>query len=262
MRVSAAKLTLALVHLALAQSPALAGGGAAVPCEQEPCPTSDAGATRVPWTALQLSLWSPVQLFSPQREVRGLRLNLGRAENEAVFGLDVGLGNQSGRSVGMAVGVLWNFTKRDFTGLQVGAVNFSDSSIAVTRGVRLGLLNVDGGLQGLSVALLNLNFSALGSPFLRGVQVGALNGTHHAVGLQVGGWSSTSTLLGAQLGLVNQSGAVRGLQLGLVNLGEDCVGLQVGVVNRCHTLRGVQLGLINLVRDGAIPFLPVVNAGL
>ncbi|MDD2237503.1 MAG: hypothetical protein PHG65_09895, partial [Kiritimatiellae bacterium] len=43
---------------------------------------------------IQLSLWAPVQVFSEERDVVGLRLGLYGA-NANVVGLDVGLWNQT-----------------------------------------------------------------------------------------------------------------------------------------------------------------------
>ncbi len=182
-------------------------------------------------TPLQVALWNPVQLFPEDDTVGGLRLNVIYGRNQDVSGVDLGIANSTNRHAkGLHVGGLINTVDQDTTGLQIG-----------------GLLNdVGQEMRGVQVAGI-----ANGAGDMKGVQVGILS--NYAEG----------DARGLQTGLVNADDkGLEGLQIGLWNTGdEDTTGVQIGLVNITETMYGGQLGLINIIKDGPVPFFPVINLG-
>lgn len=55
-----------------------------------------------------------------------------------------------------------------------------------------------------------------------------------------------------------ESQKMNGLQFSIVNYAEDVGGVQLGVVNMAQK-KGFQIGILNYIKDGMIPFLPVIN---
>jgi hypothetical protein len=132
------------------------------------------------WTALEVSLWAPLQLFPSRTAVRGLRLGLFYADNAAVYGLDLGLVNRvAGPMVGLQIALVP--AAGALRGFQLGLVGFADRAELVQANVVYNQARVLGGLQ-----------------------LGLVNVVEKGVGMQAG--------------LVNVAGLWRGLQLGLVNV--------------------------------------------
>lgn len=182
-------------------------------------------------TPLQVALWNPVQVFPEDDTVGGIRLNILYGSNQDVNGLDLGLVNRTIRHAkGLHVGGLINTVDQDTTGLQIG-----------------GLVNdVGQEMKGLQVAgIANV------ARDMKGVQVGIL------------GNSAQGDARGLQTGLVNADDkGLGGLQIGLWNtVDQDTNGIQVGLVNITETMYGGQLGLINIIKDGPVPFFPIINLG-
>ena len=146
-------------------------------------------------TPIQLSLWAPVQLFSEDRDVVGLRLGF-HSVNERVSGLDIGL---------------WNQALSNQRGVAIGAVN-----------------TVDGGYAGFQYGIANLVGETLS-----GWQGGFFNMTQgEVVGLQTGPMNMGMTVVrGVQIGVVNYAQDMSGFQLGLFNAAQVMYGLQIGLVN-------------------------------
>ncbi len=55
-----------------------------------------------------------------------------------------------------------------------------------------------------------------------------------------------------------ESQKMNGLQFSIVNSAEEVGGVQLGIVNMTQK-KGFQIGIVNYVKDGAIPFLPIIN---
>ena len=125
---------------------------------------SSAGAQTKP---IQLSLFSPVQIFPENASEAGVRLSLLYGNNVDVGGIDIGLVSRvTGSGTGFqwgAVGLVdgnfsgWQFnlinvTRGNVEGLQTGWYN----SAAYVNGVQLGLVNHAGRMKGLQLGIVNL----------------------------------------------------------------------------------------------------------
>jgi len=117
---------------------------------------------------IQLSLFTPVQIFPETTPIAGVRLNLLYGRNVSVHGLDVGLVNHTttGDFKGMQYGLV-GIADSDFTGFQDNAVNivkgraegFQLSIVnyaANASGFQLGLVNYAGTMHGLQIGLVNI----------------------------------------------------------------------------------------------------------
>lgn len=51
---------------------------------------------------------------------------------------------------------------------------------------------------------------------------------------------------------------MNGLQFSIVNFADEIGGIQLGIVN-LNRKKGFQIGFVNYIKDGMIPFLPVIN---
>ena len=220
------------------------------------------------------------QIGDAATDVWGIRLGLLSAVNHDVCGLD--LCTLAGRTLG------------DEYGLQLGLLNLVDGEVG---GIQIGLANVAGN-SGLGLQLAGLFSAAAGDAPYRGAQVsGLMNRAHdfrglqvayadvadRVSGLQLGGYAEadhvdgaqvsivcrTMELAGMQVGAINvcldldhpgEGGDMDGVQMGIVNICRHGTGLQLGVWNQARSLCGVQIGLCNVITEGAVPFLPIVNA--
>ena len=69
----------------------------------------------------------------------------------------------------------------------------------------------------------------------------------------------TENIDGTQLApLFNSAKDMDGLQASLVNVTEKMCGLQLGLVN-VSKKTGFQIGVVNYIKDGPVPFLPIIN---
>ena len=82
-------------------------------------------------------------------------------------------------------------------------------------------------------------------------------------GCQIGFYNTAgrADVLGIQIGLWNEAQSIRGMQVGVINIANVVSGFQVGLINRSESLYGVQIGAVNVIREGEVPFLPVLNVG-
>ena len=117
---------------------------------------------------IQLALVTPVQIFSEDHGITGIRLNFLYGRNVFVTGLDLGLVNHTteGVSKGLQYGLVglsdgdfmgWqdnmvNIVNGNFEGFQSGAVNYANSA----NGLQFGLVNYAGSMQGLQIGLVNI----------------------------------------------------------------------------------------------------------
>ena len=138
-------------------------------------------------TPLQLSFYAPLQLTPENSNVYGLRLALPYGVNHNVYGLDVGL---------------WNVTKGEQFGLQLGCL------VASRCGTAYGWK-----LAGIA------NFSTANE---YGVTFGGIYNQveGHITGLQFAS-------------CVAKAKKFTGVQFALVNYAEDFTGLQIGLINIC-----------------------------
>ena len=112
---------------------------------------------------LQLGiLGDPLQVFSAERPVTGLKLNVPFAESDVAAGIDVGFVGSVG----------------DFTGLRLNAVNLSSGYVS---GLEIGLLNIgQGETHGMQFAAYNQ------AGDMHGFQLGLINSAKALKGLQIG----------------------------------------------------------------------------
>ena len=117
---------------------------------------------------IQLSLFTPVQIFPEDNPISGVRLNLIYGRSTYVTGLDWGLVNHttSGMSKGVQFGLVglvdsdftgWqnnsvNVTRGNFEGFQWGVVNYANHA----NGFQLGLVNYAVSMKGLQIGLVNI----------------------------------------------------------------------------------------------------------
>ena len=117
---------------------------------------------------IQLSLFTPVQLFPEDTPISGIRLNFIYGRNISVTGLDWGLVNHTttGKFTGVQFGLVglaesdflgWqdngvNIVKGNFEGFQWGFVNYANYA----HGLQLGFVNYAAGMKGLQIGLVNI----------------------------------------------------------------------------------------------------------
>lgn len=179
------------------------------------------------FSAFQLSLYTPVQLYPEDYSIHGIRVNLLYGSNRDVSGLDIGIVNR---------------VNGNMAGVQLGAVNYVNGDF---RGCRRGLFNYTGadgyGSESGVVSIARGNFSGWQDSFL----------ANHVGGRMVG----IQTTLG-----YNYASCAKGLQIGAINHTESVTGLQIGLINYTHTLTGVQIGLLNFQTERQyLKVLPIVN---
>jgi hypothetical protein len=252
-----------------------------------------APACRASAAPVQLSLWNPIQLFSDDSDITGIRLNLLYGNNRNICGLDIGLINQVARHCqGAQVAALLNdtgfFNNQDvlsrMTGCQLSLAMNSAGNInglqaaglanlvrADMVGMQLGCLlgNVcmgDG--HGVQLGPANITLKSITGVQLAGGIIIAANIAENVQGVQasVAGVSlnKADEMCGLQLnvGLMgNYAADVAGAQIAATcNLADHVKGIQVGLVNYCRSMAGLQVGVINIIMDGGLPVFPVVNA--
>ncbi len=179
------------------------------------------------WTPFQLSLWNPIQVFSEDSDVYGLRLNLLYGKNNDVHGLDLGIANRATNEV---------------RGVQVGA--FCGAGKSMTGIQAAGLVNYAESMTGFQIAGLgNLNSTTPGVVQQKGPMLG----------LQIAGLGNKmdGDVIGAQLTpfIVNSvAGDMTGFQLAMIN---NCEGRMIGFqcgsglvgVNHANETNGLQGGI-------------------
>ncbi len=118
--------------------------------------------------ALQLSLFTPLQIRPADTSIKYFRFNLLYGRNTSLVGLDLGLVNHltAGESKAVQLGFAnwveadlkglqhgWlNVTKGTFTGFQWGFINYSGH----TKGFMLGFVNYSESMYGLQIGLINI----------------------------------------------------------------------------------------------------------
>lgn len=117
---------------------------------------------------IQIALFTPLQIFSEDVSITGVRWNVLYGKNSSVTGLDFGLVNRTTEkmSVGVQFGIMgfadrgwtgWqnnfaNVTRNEFKGVQLGFLNYAEDA----NGVMIGIINYARRLYGLQIGLFNL----------------------------------------------------------------------------------------------------------
>jgi hypothetical protein len=116
---------------------------------------------------IQLSLVTPIQIFSEDYGITGVRLNLLYGRNATVTGLDLGLVNHTtiGQSKGLQYGLV-GINDSDFMGWQDCVVNITNGRF---EGFQYGIVNYAGHMSGFQLGLVNYARSA------KGLQIGLVN---------------------------------------------------------------------------------------
>lgn len=210
-------------------------------------------------TPVQISLASPLQLPTSDRNVCGLRFNIFYGHSLEVCGLDLGLVGTTGEDcdvTGLQLSV-YNGVGGSMNGVQFGL--FANRVVRSARGVQFsGLVgwnsiyfggvqfapfSFNGDLDGVQAGFFNWN-----TGITRGLRLGMIN---------VGKAQTT----GAEFGFINFADAgFDGFQCGLINLvsGSSC-GCQLGLINASDDHVGAQIGLLNLNQTAPVQILPIVN---
>ena len=129
--------------------------------------------------AIELSLFSPVQIMGPDADIAGIRLSL-YGRNATMQGLDVSI-------IGHTTGV--------------------------TRGVQFGFVGLaEGGFQGFQNTFVNVSQGPT-----TGFQLGLYNEAASGEVFQLGIFNRLTTGSGFMLGIVNWAEDFEGLQIGIVN---------------------------------------------
>jgi hypothetical protein len=131
---------------------------------------------------VQLSLFTPIQIFPEETSITIFRFNLIYGSNATMTGLDLGLVNRttSGVSKAFQIGLV-NWVEADLVGLQWSPINLVRNNFT---GFQSGTVNV----------VMN---------DFKGFQWGFFNYSNHARGLQLGFINYTETAYGLQIGLIN-----------------------------------------------------------
>ena len=132
---------------------------------------------------------------------------------------------------------------------------------ANVSGLDFGILGcgVDGCLFGMQLSVLLNNIgSANGALQMAGV---ANNCLEDFYGIQLAGIANKTdgNVYGGQLGLFNITNDMAGTQIGIYNQSNNALGIQIGVINVTNDMRGIQLGVFNVIRNGFLPYLPIIN---
>jgi len=176
-------------------------------------------------TPIQLSLLHPVQVFSKETKVQGLRINLLYGVNDEMTGIDLGVINRTtGPTQGLQLGLF-----------PFGGINITEDLHGLQFAGFWGGVNLAyGNVSGLQLAGILAGFNKAND--LNGIQIAGIIGVNLA--------KDTN---GAQIStLYNQANEIRGFQLALVNV--------------CEKMEGVQIGLANIIKDSSPAFLPIINA--
>jgi len=195
------------------------------------------------WTPIQGALFAPVQIFSEDTDVYGLKVNLLYGRTASMYGIDVGLVGYVGSLNGIQVDGFWSEVQ-DINGIQLGGL--PGNRAVNVNGLEVGVANiVEGRVNGIQLAPV-------------------MNEADDLVGMQFAGISNKSQkVLGIQIApLVNDAESLTGMQVGIMNFAPRATGLQIGaLINKSDSVAGLQIGLLNINRNGWLPFFPILNFG-
>jgi hypothetical protein len=165
--------------------------------QPEPEPTLDSG-----WTPFQAALANPIQIFSEETDVHGLRINLPYGNNADFRGVDLGVAGITKSAKGVQANLFYNEAE-GFSGLQLAGI--ARNLCVDLDGVQVGTINTtEGQVRGWQFAFLASEAGNL----LGGQVSGIHNRSRRVVGLQIAA-------------LVNEADDLRGLQIGLLNFNRN-----------------------------------------
>ncbi len=121
---------------------------------------------------IQVSLFTPVQIFPASYSITGIRLNLIYGRNASVSGLDIGLVNQT--TNGISKGVQWGVVSINddrFMGWQNNFVNITKEKC---EGFQWGFVNYAGTMSGFQLGFVNF-----AETMNKGLQIGLVNIIKH-----------------------------------------------------------------------------------
>jgi len=166
---------------------------------------------------------------------------------EGMSGLLIsGFGNIVKNGKGVMVTPIMNHVQHDFSGLQIGFVNWNNFLQTQQTLADYGTYRV--------VKTTTYTWSGTN----RALQISFGNTADTLIGGQLGPFNVARTgMRGTQLGGVWNHGGKRfeGLQLGAINSGGDVAGLQLGGINIARTLKGAQIGAINIATRNKVPVM-------
>jgi len=239
-------------------------------------------------TPIQISIWSPIQVFPRDWDVVGLRYGGFYSRNSHVYGLDIGFFNRADSSSGgIQLGLMNTVSDLGFGFFTVNLGRLSEIGKNIYRsdsganytGIQLGFFyNHADDMRGLQLSpLVGVNQAVT----LTGFQFAMINQCYSGSGLQLAWWFSVAShdFSGAQLGMLNICDNGVGLQLALFgNIADrdfsgaqitsgffnfctgSMTGAQIGLINYAGKMTGVQIGALNIIKESPVPFLPVINA--
>ena len=118
---------------------------------------------------INLSLFTPLQLFPADTSIHGLRLTLIYGVADEMHGFDLGLVN---RATGSVMGLQWglvNVGESLMEGVQFGVVNYLGGDGAGGTGLQWGFVNYSPRIRGVQLGLVNITDN------LNGMQFGLIN---------------------------------------------------------------------------------------
>jgi len=116
---------------------------------------------------VQLSLFTPIQIFSDKDDITAFRFSLIYGRNASVTGLDLGMFKHT--TSGVSKGLQWGFVswnEADFTGWQYNTVNVTGGDF---KGFQWGFFNYAGSAKGLQLGFINY------AETMYGLQIGFAN---------------------------------------------------------------------------------------
>jgi hypothetical protein len=116
---------------------------------------------------IQIALVTPIQIFSENTPIKGVRLNLVYGRNISITGLDLGLVNHVTNSPSTAVqfGFI-GLVESNFTGWQDNAANLT---MEKCEGFQFGIVNYAGSMSGFQLGFVNYTEN------MNGLQIGIIN---------------------------------------------------------------------------------------
>lgn len=227
------------------------------------------------WSPIQISFYAPVQIYTNDTEIDGLRLGLLYSKNDSVKGLDLGLFNRSielkgleigginqieGKYAGFQLGII-NLIEDNFYGVQIGIAQFNQKSlygfgfapIAITKqdvnGMQVGILANYGKKVLFPQLSLGVNMAESTSVQISGI--GNYSESHLTFPQITGGFNYTNGNVNGQVGgLFNvASGIVIPGQISLIFNRAKFTPFQLaGIGNHAETEAYIQLaGIFNMV---------------
>ena len=161
-------------------------------------------AHAVTFSPLGVSLFHPFQFPGDDFTITGARINLIYGATHSVYGLDVGVVNETRQTMG---------------GIQVGAVNLNQGQTDAIGFQAAGLANINSNkanIYGVQCAAVNYNKA---ESFILGIGAAVVN------------YTPFTKIVGAQVGAYNTAGTVYGFQIGVINTAQDLHGIQIGLLN-------------------------------